>query len=118
MGNSETRKDLFLELSKIERQLTGSYFHCFIQYYLMLDSKIILDAVFNHPHIYTTAQCYACYISWPLCRPAGFIGIAFSTYPSYKLRSPFLWVERLSFSGNAPMTIFLLSQISASPSLS
>jgi len=37
--DSEPRKDLFLELTKIERKLTRSY--CLGQYYLMLDPKIV-----------------------------------------------------------------------------
>ena len=49
--DSGTRQDLFPELTTIERQLTVSYFYCFIQYYLMLNPKITLDAAFNHSHI-------------------------------------------------------------------
>lgn len=49
--DSGTRQDLFPELTTIERQLTVSYFYCFIQYILMLDPKITLDAAFNHSYI-------------------------------------------------------------------
>ena len=66
--DSGTRQDLFPELTTIERQLTVSYFYCFIQYILMLDPKITLDAAFNHSYIYLTKpHSVVCHISLPSC---------------------------------------------------
>ena len=45
--DSGTRQDLFPELTTIERQLTVSYFYCFIQYYLMLNPKITGESLSN-----------------------------------------------------------------------
>ena len=55
--DSGTRQDLFPELTTIERQLTVSYFYCFIPYYLMLDPKITLDSAFNHSVLFLIYPC-------------------------------------------------------------